>query len=888
MITSSTYRFLICLISFLGFNPAFAQTFSNGTDFAIPDNGVVNSTITASGLPTSLDCNAPFGLQSVCIKIAHTWDADLDIYLIAPDGTMIELSTDNGGSGDHYGNNAANDLGPYTCFDMSAATLITAGAAPFAGTYRPEGNLANANNGQNPNGVWTLRVFDDTGGDIGTILYWQLTFSTTGISCPPAGDPCNAPISITPGLPGATCSPVAGTTVGLTGSGTGCSIGTNDDDVWYSFVATSTTHIVTVAGGADFDPVIAAYSTCVGASLTGCIDNTWFNGTTETTTLNGLTVGATYYVQVYDYNSGSGTFTICVTTPGPPNCAAYSSPANGATVCSSGTNLTWIAPSGPSPATSYQMYFGTNNPPTNIVNGTNIGNVTTYATGALTVGTTYYWSVVPVNGSGTASNCGIQSFTAVSCVNMNNGTTTTCGVNFYDSGGPTGSYSSNQNLTHTFCPATAGQCIRISFNFFDLEAGYDYMYIHDGNSTAAAQFPGSPFSGTSPGVITGTVANATGCITIRFTSDNIFNDPGWAAFVSCVPCGTPPPASQQDCVGGSTVCSSQSFSGNSSGSGSVVDLNAANDGCLSGENQTSWYYFSPLTSGNIAFSIVPANGTDDYDFALWGPMPAVSCPPSGAPLRCSYSALSGSTGLNSTALDVTEGVGGDSWVSQIAANAGDVYILVIDNYSSTTSPFTLNWSLTGGATLDCTVLLTELSAFNAIKDQANVKINWTTQSESNSDYFIVERSSDGVNYTEIKRVAARGNSSLASDYACYDYSPDYGKNYYRLKMVDRNGVTKNSGLSVVDFSAEVSDVLNLFPNPTNGELNLELYIVQSGAVLLEYFDYTGRLVYSESVNLTSGFNKVNSSIETLPNGVYTLKVHFNAERTVVVKRLIKN
>ncbi|MBK6473082.1 MAG: hypothetical protein IPF95_00035 [Flavobacteriales bacterium] len=73
------------------------------------------------------------------------------------------------------------------------------------------------------------------------------------------------------------------------------------------------------------------------------------------------------------------------------------------------------------------------------------------------------------------------------------------------------------------------------------------------------------------------------------------------------------------------------FNNNSSNTGNVNDLNTANQGCLlSGERQGTWYYFSPSASGTIGFTITPTVPTD-YDFALWGPMNTIACPPTGAP-----------------------------------------------------------------------------------------------------------------------------------------------------------------------------------------------------------------------------------------------------------------
>jgi gliding motility-associated-like protein len=115
----------------------------------------------------------------------------------------------------------------------------------------------------------------------------------------------------------ATCaSPTSGTTAGATQTIIGC-VGNADDDVWYQFTATSTTHQITVVGSATFDPVVQLFSGgCSVLNTVSCMDQT-FNGGTETIYATGLTIGAVYKIRVYHYSAGSGsnTFTICVTTP---------------------------------------------------------------------------------------------------------------------------------------------------------------------------------------------------------------------------------------------------------------------------------------------------------------------------------------------------------------------------------------------------------------------------------------------------------------------------------------------------------------------------------------------------------------------------------------------
>lgn len=142
-------------------------------------------------------------------------------------------------------------------------------------------------------------------------------------------DNCSAAttLSVTAG-----CTPVAGTTAGATASISGC-VGNADDDVWYKFVATSTSHQITVTASASFDPVVQMFSgTCSTLTTLYCQD-LGASGTSETIYATGLTIGTTYTIRVYNYGAGSGssTFTICITTPPPP-------PANN--VCSGATSLT--------------------------------------------------------------------------------------------------------------------------------------------------------------------------------------------------------------------------------------------------------------------------------------------------------------------------------------------------------------------------------------------------------------------------------------------------------------------------------------------------------------------------------------------------------------------
>ncbi len=149
-------------------------TFSNTTPQSIsPPFGLVTSEILV-GIPFDILHDLSM-LQSVCININHTWDDELNIFLIAPNETFVELSTDNGANGDNYTN---------TCFSPSATEDIRGGfpfapasAAPFTGTFQPEGLWTDIL-GTPISGTWKLGVLDDQNNISGTLLDWAISFST--------------------------------------------------------------------------------------------------------------------------------------------------------------------------------------------------------------------------------------------------------------------------------------------------------------------------------------------------------------------------------------------------------------------------------------------------------------------------------------------------------------------------------------------------------------------------------------------------------------------------------------------------------------------------------------------------------------------------------------
>lgn len=133
----------------------------------------------------------------------------------------------------------------------------------------------------------------------------------------------------------------------------------------------------------------------------------------------------------------------------------------------------------------------------------------------------------------------IASYSAISQEYlMQNGTVNTCSGTFYDSGGSGGNYSNNESLVFTICPDNPGQLIQLDFTQWNTQLNADIMTIYNGPDTASPAF--GQFSGgaaQSPGFVTATAANTSGCLTIEFISDTAATTTGWAADISCFePC----------------------------------------------------------------------------------------------------------------------------------------------------------------------------------------------------------------------------------------------------------------------------------------------------------------------------------------------------------------
>lgn len=300
-----------------------------------------------------------------------------------------------------------------------------------------------------------------------------------------------------------------------------------------------------------------------------------------------------------------------------------------------------------------------------------------------------------------------------------------------------------------------------------------------------------------------------------------------------------------NCGTAEQICSGSSLPGNSSGFG-TQELNNANSGCLRSEHQSSWYYINIQVGGSLSFRINPNSGSD-YDFAVWGPFTAsnasANCPPGNSPVRCSYAQGNGSTGMRAGESDNSEDEDGNRWVNALNVNANQVYILLIDNYSSSGIGYTFdfNWGTNiTTAVVGCipVVLPVEMAGFAGNYSANANMLNWSTETESNNDYFEIEWTttpSENGSWNKIDVIDGAGNSESRIDYAINHYT--YVRNainYYRIRQVDFNGQTRSYPTIVsIDNrlkSEKLLKVVNLFGQEVSeSEKGLIIYVYEDGS-----------------------------------------------------------
>lgn len=201
--------------------------------------------------------------------------------------------------------------------------------------------------------------------------------------------------------------------------------------------------------------------------------------------------------------------------------------------------------------------------------------------------------------------------------------------------------------------------------------------------------------------------------------------------------------------------------------------------------------------------------------------------------------------------------------------------------SITSVIYNVPFDLTPGVLpIECSIqfLPVELLSFDAYPNESDVLIRWETASEKDNDYFVVERSTDLQNWTEIGEIDGAGTSDLHRIYVLKDEDPLYGESYYRLKQFDYNGQSETHAPKTVLFYPEQD--ISVYPNPAKGRVLVDG--LNDHVSRIELIDARGQVA---KTFVSSQEMKQELDLQTLIPGMYTVQVIME-RGTAIRKKLI--
>lgn len=283
----------------------------------------------------------------------------------------------------------------------------------------------------------------------------------------------------------------------------------------------------------------------------------------------------------------------------------------------------------------------------------------------------------------------------------------------------------------------------------------------------------------------------------------------------------------------------------------VVDIN----------NSTGFCGTDP--SGDFSYKQVTSGGNVNFEFHPLAPIAG-----------CSYALIyirQGTTGAY-PGYNMTQ-VGPDFTFSQAIPDSTLLSVYYTYNVpsggerNSSATPY----SYTVGEVCLNALPVTLINYTASLQQDGNVAITWTTTSEQNNDYFLVEKSLDARSFTTIAKVESTGNSSVNTNYLALDKLPVNGPNYYRLTQVDKDGKKTIFGVRMVNI-INANSGISVYPNPLIGsQLTVKIGTNSLQKMNVQFLNMTGNLLFSGTYFSQGNLIKVNLPFKPAA-GIYLLNV----------------
>jgi hypothetical protein len=178
----------------------------------------------------------------------------------------------------------------------------------------------------------------------------------------------------------------------------------------------------------------------------------------------------------------------------------------------------------------------------------------------------------------------------------------------------------------------------------------------------------------------------------------------------------------------------------------------------------------------------------------------------------------------------------------------------------------------------------QLISFSGVVNATTNVLTWKTASESNSKKFVIERSVNGVDYTELGEVTARGNSTSEQTYSFSDANR-IPVAYYRLHIVDAEGKAEHSRVIRLEVAAKEKTGLQVYPIVAPSAVTVTIQHTKKEEATLQLIDMNGTIVKQEARQVDKGVNQFNVDLSGLIKGNYLLRVLINDQS--LVQKIIK-
>lgn len=365
-----------------------------------------------------------------------------------------------------------------------------------------------------------------------------------------------------------------------------------------------------------------------------------------------------------------------------------------------------------------------------------------------------------------------------------------------------------------------------------------------------------------------------------------------------------------------------------SGSGALTFANGAD--CPSGGSASSFVNTSGTNyvskTGNNGF-IFPVGEVSGLGAPIWAPV-EIASPSANSTITANYNFFTSPFNWNPgdmcdfTVLDHTSGV--EHWILSTTASTPDVTLywkdanrsgmtllsdIVNAHYGScwekmgdittgTIGPggsgtvlgtgFTSYGPITFGTKKNTNPLPIDLLIFEAKCENNKVQINWVTATETNNEFFTLERSTNANDWVFVADIPGAGNSNSILNYQYSDENLINGDSYYRLRQTDFNGNKEEFLPIAVSCSEQEQDeYVLLYPNPAYNQINILINSSVSGNAQLVVTDIMGQKVIMQQVDLNVGINILTIDVKQLSDANYNISI-ISPDKTFPIQRLIIN